>query len=99
PYGPGFEIDYGITKDVVSWNDMIHVLALHGLGKEALPQFHLMKRTCIQPYDISFSGVLYYYQLLVVQGTSGGRCRFYQKKPKEPNGAIWGVMLSAADCL
>ena len=49
-------------------NNMIQVLAIHGLGEEALPQFHSMKRTCIQPYDISFSGVLYYYQLLAVQG-------------------------------
>ena len=47
---------------------MIQVLTIHGLGEEALPQFHSMKRTCIQPYDISFSGVLHYYQLLAVQG-------------------------------
>ena len=55
-------------KDVVSCNDMTQVLALHGLGEEALPQFHLMTRICIQPYDISFSGVLFYYQFLAVQG-------------------------------
>ncbi|KAK4592439.1 hypothetical protein RGQ29_016832 [Quercus rubra] len=46
------------SKYVVSCNDMTQVLALHGLGEEALPQFHLMTRICIQPYDISFSGIL-----------------------------------------
>ena len=58
-------------KDVVSWNGMIEVLALHGLGEEALAQLLLMIRTCIQPFDISFIGVLYYfyyYWLLAVQG-------------------------------
>jgi pentatricopeptide repeat protein len=46
------------AKDVVSWNAMIQGLALHGLGKEALAQFHLMLNTGIQPDDITFIGVL-----------------------------------------
>ena len=46
------------AKDVVSWNAMIQGLAPHGLGKEALAQFHLMLKTGIQPDDITFIGVL-----------------------------------------
>ncbi|XP_051115120.1 pentatricopeptide repeat-containing protein At4g02750 [Andrographis paniculata] len=45
-------------KDVVSWNTIIIGYARHGFGKEALRIFESMKRTCIQPDDVTMVGVL-----------------------------------------
>lgn len=45
-------------KDLISWNSMVNGLAIHGLGREALARFHLMRTTDLQPDEITFIGVL-----------------------------------------
>uniref|UniRef100_A0A9I9CNH1 DYW domain-containing protein n=1 Tax=Cucumis melo TaxID=3656 RepID=A0A9I9CNH1_CUCME len=45
-------------RDLISWNSMVNGLALHGLGREALAQFHLMQTTDLHPDEITFIGVL-----------------------------------------
>lgn len=45
-------------KDLVSWNVMIHGLALHGHGKKALQLFDRMKLERFAPDNVTFVGVL-----------------------------------------
>ncbi|KAL4577285.1 hypothetical protein LXL04_013391 [Taraxacum kok-saghyz] len=46
------------NKDLVSWNAMIHGLAMHGHGKEALDLFSKMKQENYTPDKVTFVGVL-----------------------------------------
>ncbi|KAD5961086.1 hypothetical protein E3N88_12559 [Mikania micrantha] len=45
-------------KDLVSWNAMIHGLAMHGHGSEALDLFSKMKQEGFAPDKVTFVGVL-----------------------------------------
>ncbi|KAL3537176.1 hypothetical protein ACH5RR_000542 [Cinchona calisaya] len=45
-------------KDVVSWNSMIVGYAMHGFSREALGLFNDMRRTGLEPTDITFIGIL-----------------------------------------
>ncbi|KAH6791989.1 Tetratricopeptide repeat superfamily protein [Perilla frutescens var. hirtella] len=45
-------------KDLVSWNVMIHGLAMHGHGKKALYLFDCMKLEGFAPDNVTFVGVL-----------------------------------------
>ncbi|GJT18161.1 pentatricopeptide repeat-containing protein [Tanacetum coccineum] len=45
-------------KDLVSWNAMIHGLAMHGHGSEALELFAKMKEEGFTPDKVTFVGVL-----------------------------------------
>ncbi|KAK9071766.1 hypothetical protein SSX86_008195 [Deinandra increscens subsp. villosa] len=45
-------------KDLVSWNAMIHGLAMHGHGSEALDLFSKLKREGFAPDKVTFVGVL-----------------------------------------
>ncbi|KAL8475758.1 hypothetical protein ACS0TY_028426 [Phlomoides rotata] len=45
-------------KDLVSWNSMIHGLAMHGHGKKALQIFDRMKQEGFAPDKVTFVGVL-----------------------------------------
>ncbi|GMJ09290.1 hypothetical protein like AT3G29230 [Hibiscus trionum] len=45
-------------RDVVSWNAMLHGLAMHGRGREALNVFSRMKMEGFQPDRVTFVGVL-----------------------------------------
>ncbi|KAI3452260.1 hypothetical protein Pfo_008925 [Paulownia fortunei] len=45
-------------KDFVSWNAMIHGLAMHGHGQKALQLFDRMKREGFAPDKVTFVGVL-----------------------------------------
>ncbi|KAL6553035.1 hypothetical protein OROGR_006877 [Orobanche gracilis] len=46
------------TKDIVSWNSMIHGLAMHGHGHKALQVFDKMKQERFEPDNFTFVGVL-----------------------------------------
>ncbi|XP_047959896.1 pentatricopeptide repeat-containing protein At3g29230 [Salvia hispanica] len=46
------------SKDLVSWNTMIHGLAMHGHGKKALHLFDRMKLERFAPDNVTFVGVL-----------------------------------------
>ncbi|KAL6551587.1 hypothetical protein OROGR_007741 [Orobanche gracilis] len=46
------------TKDLVSWNSMIHGLAMHGHGHKALQVFDKMKQERFVPDNLTFVGVL-----------------------------------------
>ncbi|KAK6129209.1 hypothetical protein DH2020_037039 [Rehmannia glutinosa] len=46
------------SKDLVSWNAMIHGLAIHGHGQKALHLFNRMKREGFAPDKVTFIGVL-----------------------------------------
>ncbi|XP_071706859.1 pentatricopeptide repeat-containing protein At3g29230 [Rutidosis leptorrhynchoides] len=46
------------VKDLVSWNAMIHGLAMHGDGDEALKLFSRMKKDGFTPDKVTFVGVL-----------------------------------------
>ncbi|GLU10973.1 hypothetical protein SLE2022_277470 [Rubroshorea leprosula] len=45
-------------KDMVSWNAMLHGLAMHGHGRKALQLFSRMKQEGFQPDRVTFIGVL-----------------------------------------
>lgn len=45
-------------KDVVAWNSMIVGYAMHGFSRVALELFNDMRRTGIEPTDITFIGIL-----------------------------------------
>ncbi|MFS7956102.1 putative tetratricopeptide-like helical domain superfamily [Helianthus anomalus] len=45
-------------KDLVSWNAMVHGLAMHGHGSEALDLFSKMKQEGFIPDKVTFVGVL-----------------------------------------
>ncbi|KAL7100959.1 hypothetical protein ACP275_08G027000 [Erythranthe tilingii] len=45
-------------KDLISWNAMIHGLAMHGHGKNALQLFERMKREGFEPDKVTFVAVL-----------------------------------------
>ncbi|GJN00957.1 hypothetical protein PR202_ga18184 [Eleusine coracana subsp. coracana] len=46
------------TRDVVTWNTMIHGHALNSLGQNAIGMFEDMKEAQVDPDDITFLGVL-----------------------------------------
>ncbi|GFP91768.1 pentatricopeptide repeat-containing protein at3g29230 [Phtheirospermum japonicum] len=46
------------TKDLISWNAMIHGLAMHGHGYKALQLFDRMEREGFVPDKVTFVGVL-----------------------------------------
>ncbi|KAL0350842.1 UNVERIFIED_CONTAM: Pentatricopeptide repeat-containing protein [Sesamum radiatum] len=45
-------------KDMVTWNAMIHGLAMHGHGRKALQLFNRMKQEGFAPDKVTFVGVL-----------------------------------------
>ncbi|VFQ91955.1 unnamed protein product [Cuscuta campestris] len=47
-----------IKKDLVSWNSMIHGLAIHGHGKKALELFSVMKSEGFVPNEVTFVALL-----------------------------------------
>lgn len=50
--------DVMVRKDLVSWNVMIHALAMHGHGHKALQFFDRMKREGFTPDKVTFVAVL-----------------------------------------
>ncbi|KAL5582226.1 hypothetical protein UlMin_014668 [Ulmus minor] len=54
-----YRVFEGITKkDLVSWNTMLHGLAIHGHGQQALQLFIRMKKEGFSPDAVTFVGVL-----------------------------------------
>lgn len=47
------------TKDLISWTVMIAGYGMHGFGHEAIAAFDEMRRTGIEPDEVSFISVLY----------------------------------------
>lgn len=45
-------------RDIVAWNSMIAGYAMHGFSREALGLFDDMRRTGLEPTDITFIGIL-----------------------------------------
>ncbi|CAN6584738.1 unnamed protein product [Malus baccata var. baccata] len=50
--------DKMVTRDIISWNAMIVGYGNHGLGMEAISQFHQMQSSGIKPDDVTFIGLL-----------------------------------------
>ncbi|CAL9031786.1 unnamed protein product [Prunus brigantina] len=50
--------DRMVTRDIISWNAMIVGYGIHGLGMEAISQFHHMLAAGIKPDDVTFIGLL-----------------------------------------
>ncbi|XP_062029503.1 pentatricopeptide repeat-containing protein At3g16610 [Rosa rugosa] len=50
--------DRMLKRDTVSWNTMIVGYGIHGLGMEAISQFHNMQAAGIKPDDVTFIGLL-----------------------------------------
>ncbi|PIA62936.1 hypothetical protein AQUCO_00200745v1 [Aquilegia coerulea] len=46
-----------VERDVVSWNSMLHGLAMHGHGEQALGLFSRMRREGVRPDGVTFIGV------------------------------------------
>ncbi|OWM76257.1 putative pentatricopeptide repeat-containing protein At5g13230, mitochondrial [Punica granatum] len=46
------------VRDVVSWNTMISGYSMHGLSREALKAFEMMKERKVRPNTLTFVGVL-----------------------------------------